>query len=106
MDTLDITEAVQDGTAHLQLTGTVDLTNAHAVSIRVQTHLAAGANRVVVDLSAVPFMDSHGLRHLVLTRHYADLIAKTVRVIGARGLVADLIELAGLTEFLAGARAV
>ena len=69
-----------DGAVVVQLTGELDLYNAHAVRDELFAVAARSPDRVVVDLSAVTFIDSTGLGALIeartrLTNHRAFLLA-------------------------------
>jgi anti-sigma B factor antagonist len=58
----------RDGAVVVQLTGELDLYNAHAVRDELFAVAARGPDRVVVDLSAVTFIDSTGLGVLIEAR--------------------------------------
>lgn len=58
----------RDGAVVVQLTGELDLYNAHAVRDELFAVAARGPDRVVVDLSAVTFIDSTGLGALIEAR--------------------------------------
>ena len=55
----------------LELAGELDLESANALGALVGEHLDAGFPRLVLDLRAVTFMDSAGLRVLLETRRDA-----------------------------------
>lgn len=60
-------------TSIFHLTGEVDLSNAREIDTAASLALAEGATRLVVDLGGVTFMDSQGLRALVVAhRHLAE----------------------------------
>src|SRR5687768_15494346 len=52
-------------TGVVELSGRVDLLAASELKSRIQTLVAGGWNQLVIDLHAVPFMDSSGLGALV-----------------------------------------
>jgi anti-sigma B factor antagonist len=58
----------RDGAVVVQLTGELDLYNAHAVRDELFAVAAREPDRVVVDLSAVTFIDSTGLGVLIEAR--------------------------------------
>jgi anti-sigma B factor antagonist len=58
----------RDGAVVVQLTGELDLYNAHAVRDALFAIAAGRPDRVVVDLSAVTFIDSTGLGVLIEAR--------------------------------------
>jgi len=97
---LQITETVTDSLTRLDLSGEIDTANANAIVASVRDHLGRGTRKLIIDLSAVSFVDSYALGQLVACSHYADLAGRTVHVTGATGQVAHLIEMAGLTGYL------
>lgn len=98
---LDISVTIDEDRAQLTVTGEIDLTNADDVLLSVHWHLdRPRLNHVVVDLSGLAFLDSAGLRVLMLGRRHADELGKTFRVQGQRGHIANVIEVTGLTEYL------
>lgn len=87
----------------LVLTGDVDLATAPAVDELLRTSVAeakAAGQGVVVDLSAVTFLDSTGLA--CLARASTDLAqgGGVFRVEGASPMVARLLEVAGLQHLV------
>lgn len=57
------TQAVDDGGCHtVRATGELDLASAPALAQELSRAIAAGAPRVVLDLTALEFIDSAGLR--------------------------------------------
>jgi anti-anti-sigma factor len=78
------------------LHGELDLANAAAVFADVRRQLISDGRVVVVDLSAVTFIDSTALDQLIALRTEI-----TLRVVAPPGGVPRrVIEVAGLTEFL------
>jgi anti-anti-sigma factor len=61
---------------------------------------AEGVAHIVVDLSGVPFLDSAGINALLKVRRWADANQRTVRVVGADGLVREVLELTGVLAHL------
>ena len=81
--------------------GELDLANAPQLARAI--HLAAGGRRprVLVDLSALEFCDSAGLRALLgAAREVEARAGRLVVAVEPSGMVARLLEMAGLTEFL------
>lgn len=79
-----------DGGAVLAVTGEVDLSNCAELAAAADQALGRGAGPLVVDLSAVGYLDSAGLKEL-LTR--ADRIE-----IVASGVLGPVLTISGLTE--------
>jgi len=61
---------------------------------------AEGVTHLVVDLSGVPFLDSAGINALLKVRRWADANERTVRVVGADGMVREVLELTGVLAHL------
>jgi anti-anti-sigma factor len=84
--TLDLTRA-EDGTLLLQLRGEVDLSNVEQVFARI-SRATADAAQVVLDLTAIDYIDSQGLRLLNrLSRSLAER-GSTFEVVAPSGSVA------------------
>jgi anti-anti-sigma factor len=97
-----INDSVDAGVARLVLGGEVDL----AVISTIRQHVTAqlkndDVREIVIDLSATTFMDSSGIGELISCRRLATEAGKTLRAIGAQGRVADVLDLSGVTAFLA-----
>ena len=90
----------EDGVAVVVPEGDIDLKTAEAVRTELQA-AQAEAQRVVLDLRQVTFMDSSGIRLLVEAQHAADRDRFSVAVVPGPRAVQRLFELAGLTGRLA-----
>lgn len=88
------------GTHTIRLTGELDLVNADAVQAELERVEATDAGAIVVDLSALTFMDSTGVR-LVLSAH-ARSRADSNRLSLVRGptSVQRVFELCGVEDLL------
>jgi anti-sigma B factor antagonist len=97
MPPLSITSRTLEDTVTLTVTGEIDLGNAESLYKALTDALAPGAP-VIVDLTAVGFIDSRGLSALVRARHEAvqaeENAAAPILVIPSEP-VARLLELAG-----------
>jgi anti-sigma B factor antagonist len=86
----------EGGTPVVSLSGELDLTNAGRVQSVIGDMIAAGTERLIVEMSELEFMDSSGLALLAS-------VARKVPEIELRGpspIVRRLIELTGLAEIL------
>jgi anti-sigma B factor antagonist len=61
------------------------------------------SNDVLVDLSGVTFMDSTGINALLKGRRVADACGRRYRVVGAAGIVHQVLDLTGVLPHLSGA---
>lgn len=77
--------------------GEVDLTAAPVLRAEVEPYLAEG-RAVVVDLRAVPFLDSAGLTALVRLAEAAQASGGSLRVVANRRSVVRLFTLTGVAE--------
>ena len=98
---LTVTREDQDGVGIVRATGELDLATASQLVRAIA--LAAGARRprVLVDLAAVEFCDSAGLRALLgAAREVEARAGRLVVAVTPGGPVDRLLEIAGLREFL------
>ena len=93
--TLTISTERLDGVAVVRAEGEVDLDNAEKLSADLRK-AGAGDVRVVCDLLGVPFMDSSGLRALLVA--LAELGDRLSLVLSPGAPVANLLELAEVRE--------
>jgi anti-sigma B factor antagonist len=90
--------------ARVGLHGEVDLAARPELDAMLET-LTDGAERVVVDLTAVTFMDSTGLHWLVRVHDAVARAGATLQVAVADGPVRDVLALTGVDRLLAPAPA-
>lgn len=92
-----------DGTACLGVAGDLDLTTRAALVGHVDRLLDNAAVRgIVIDVSAVEFIDSSCIGALVGCKLNAEKTGRTLRVQGARGQVDEVFEMTGVTAILSG----
>jgi anti-anti-sigma factor len=82
--------------AVVRVSGEVDLSNADQLADALRAEAVQGASGAVVDLSAVPFMDSSGLRVLLMAA--SDGASELVAVLTPDSPVARLLDLAEVGE--------
>lgn len=81
--------------------GDVDLSAAPAVADAIDEALAAdGVKRTEVDLSGVVFLDSSGITLLLRGRRRADDLGIGFQVVGAQGIVRQVLEITGVWDHL------
>ena len=88
--------------APIVVRGEIDAATAPALTADLGRALATGSGPVEVDLSAVTFIDSSGLRALIIARHEAEAVGNTLRIVATSDVVSRLLEVTGLTETLMG----
>ena len=90
-----------DGVSVLEVAGELDLSSAPALCARLEQALGDSPAGVVVDLSALEFCDSTGLRALAGAAEEARIrLARLVIVAPSRPAAARAFELSGAAEFL------
>jgi len=87
----------------LAVSGEVDLATSPLVDDAIAGAIASsGVNTVVVDLSAVEFLDSSGVALLLKGRRRADEQGVGYRVTGAQGTPLQVLQIAGVWGHLSG----
>jgi stage II sporulation protein AA (anti-sigma F factor antagonist) len=81
----------------LRLNGEVDASSAHLVEDALTPALDPRCERLVVDLAGVTFMDSSGLRVLVVARNALAGRGAGMVIAGANDQLRRLFEITGLT---------
>lgn len=99
---LSLSEHTDTGVTTLTARGEIDLTTAGQVAGRIGALTQIGANRLVVDLSGVTFLDSAGISVLLRGRRLADAHQVGYRITGAAGLVREVLDLTGVWTHLSG----
>lgn len=98
---LSITTApVADGVMGVCVAGDVDMATEPQVTDAVRTVLAARPREVRVDLAAVTFLDSSGIRTLLQAQNEAAEQRVVLRVVNAHPRVVQVLDLTGLLEML------
>lgn len=103
IETFAIRETSEAGVARVSLIGQLDLAGKPELRDRVGDLLDDDAvTGVVIDLGELTFVDSTGIGALIGCLRLAEGTGKDLRVVGAQGRVAGVLDLTGVTEFLAG----
>lgn len=84
----------------LVATGELDLATVEILEAAVDTALNEGFNRVVIDLTAVSFMDSTGMRALLVTSQRLAEENGTLGVVLSGGPVARALGVTGVDRLL------
>ena len=96
-----VEEAVDDGTRVLVVGGELDVATAPVLGTRIRRPLFwHGVTRVIVDLSAVEFLDSSGVRALVLSRGHARALGTRLVFISPAGSAMRRLQTYGLESLL------
>lgn len=101
MNLLHITTApVADDVVGVRIAGEVDVETAPQVADAVRAALAAGPREVHVDMAAVTFLDSSGIRMLLQVHREAAAQDTVLRVVNAHQRVTKILDLTGLLELM------
>ncbi len=95
-----VEQVVSNDRVTVKVTGDIDLATADKVGEALIDALALG-REVWVDLSAVTFLDSTGIRALVQAHRKADTQGTRLYVFGAQQWVAKVLEVTGVGPLLA-----
>ncbi|MDG6103205.1 STAS domain-containing protein [Dactylosporangium aurantiacum] len=92
-----------DGTTRLEIAGDLDLATRSALVGHVDRLLEdAAVTGIVIDVSAVEFIDSSCIGALVGCKLNAQKAGRTLHVRGAQGQVDEAFELTGVNAILSG----
>lgn len=92
--------ASPDDLARIVLDGRLDAKNAAEVRARLAAAIDAGARHLLLDMDAVPFMSSAGIRVLQETHQRLARIKGTLRIETASDFVREMLEIVGLYDLL------
>ncbi|MFE9203171.1 STAS domain-containing protein [Micromonospora sp. NPDC007230] len=96
-----VTYAQRDGGgACLRLAGELDLSTAAQLNAAVDRLAADGHHELLVDLTELTFCDSVGIAALVRGDNHATAEGGWLRITGATGRVARVLQVTGLAELL------
>lgn len=94
-DVLSIEVEQEDAAVRVILRGELDLSNANMLSEALEEHRPAGG-RISIDLSELTFMDSSGLRILLMADAAARAEGHTLRIAAPSRAVRRVFEVAGV----------
>ena len=87
----------------ISLNGSVDLATSDGLVEVVRRLLADGGEQaIIVDLAGVGFLDSSGVRALLVAQRDTVAQGGSLSVCGARGIVADVLRITAVDETLGG----
>jgi anti-anti-sigma factor len=94
------TTAERDGAFTVLLSGELDMATAPDVALVFDALVDEGPHEIVLDLSALSFIDSSGIAVLVASQHKLIAQERHMALRGARPHAMRVFEIAGLVEFL------
>ncbi|MBB5868756.1 anti-sigma B factor antagonist [Allocatelliglobosispora scoriae] len=95
------THVDHDGTVRLTLDGEIDLQVKDELDTTLNDVLASDSPGVLIDVTAVTFLDSSGIGTLVRGYRQAEIADKGFRITGAQGMVLRVLQVTGVAELLA-----
>ena len=100
MTALQITTTSQNGHTRIDLAGELDLATAPDLEHALETQLATAVTDVVLDLRGVTFIDSSGLRVVLVASRSAADEGRRLIVVPGDGQVLRVIQLARVEDRL------
>ena len=99
MTSCDIAASHNGTSVHLALSGEIDITNRDRVAEQVYAATSNQATSVVLDTSAITYLDSSGLRFLFGLAERLDRLQVALRIVAPPASIArKVIDLAGLDQ--------
>jgi stage II sporulation protein AA (anti-sigma F factor antagonist) len=95
----ELREEPFNGEVRLIVDGELDLGTVEDLERRL-TELREGGQAVLLDLTPLSFMDSSGLRALMLAREEADRSGSGLRIVPPRGDAREVLRISGVEPFL------
>jgi len=100
MMALQITTTSQDGTTRIELAGELDIATGPDLERALETQLAQAVRDLVLDLRGVTFIDSSGLRVVLVASRSASDEGRRLIVVPGDGQVRRVIRLAQVEDRL------
>ena len=100
MTALQITTTSQDGSARIELAGELDLATGPDLEQALEAQLAQAVTDLVLDLRGVTFIDSSGLRVVLVASRSASDEGRRLIVVPGDGQVLRVIRLARVEDRL------
>jgi anti-anti-sigma factor len=99
---LNLATAVDNGVARVAIHGELDLDRADEVAGELTALPAQGATSVVIDATALTFIDSSGLRALLTARDQLHAAGATLHIANLTPSVERVLDMTGTRELLTG----
>ena len=98
---LEIKSTKTQGVSVVTLTGRLDAESAERADAALKEILDGGVTRLVIDLAAVGYISSGGLRAVLAAAKRTKAGGGETRVAGAGTMVREVFDLSGLSQFIA-----
>ena len=93
---LEIQTATEDGVYVIRLRGELDMASCDAVDAELRRAEAGSADRILLDVNELQFIDSSGLQVILKAKRRADISGRRLRITRGTGHVADMFRLTAL----------
>ena len=80
------------------LAGRLDMNSAGPLEQRLEARIAGGDRRLAIDMGGLDYLSSAGLRALLVAARRLQEVEGTLALVGLRGTVREVLEIAGLTN--------
>jgi anti-sigma B factor antagonist len=97
---METTTRVENGVTIVSVTGSIDALTSEPLLKAFQTEIAAGATRLVADLSGVDYTSSAGLRSLLSAQKEIRQKGGDFRLASVQPSVMRLLKLSGFTNII------
>jgi anti-anti-sigma factor len=97
---LSVGHHTQDGRITVAAHGEIDINSADLLAEAIRSACDQAETAVVVDLDEVTFLDSSGIRVLVVGMNWARACGAAYRVVNAHGIVERVLRTVGVLEVL------
>ena len=95
---MEISTRMQDGSTIISIAGRIDTATAPALERAINTEIAAGSRRVLLNFSGVSYISSGGLRVLLATAKKLKTPGDKFAICGLSSEVHKILKLAGFTS--------
>ncbi|MEY2453228.1 MAG: hypothetical protein QOD92_2802 [Acidimicrobiaceae bacterium] len=99
---LNVATAVEDGVARVAIQGELDLDRSDEVAAELAALSGRGATSVIVDVSALSFIDSSGLRALLTAREQLESAGTRLHLTNLSPAVERVLDMTGTRDLLSG----
>jgi anti-anti-sigma factor len=84
----------------VSIAGRLDMTSAGSFEQELEDLIGAGTRRLAIDMSRLDYLSSAGLRALLVAARRLQEVGETLVLIGLRGTVKEVLEIAGLANVI------
>ena len=98
---MDITTSTQADAVVIRIAGSMDATTVTDFDAEWKKHLDEGSKKIVVEMSALDYISSAGLRGILMLAKTAKMKRASLGFAGMQSMVADMFKLSGFLTILA-----